>query len=89
MRIFLQTAIPLLLPFALYFGYLYLARLGRGRSGEGLVPSSIPWTWLLVIGVVLAAVSLGAMALVGSGAPGDPYVAPRMEDGKIVPGRFE
>ncbi len=59
-----------------------------------IVPPSVPgdmrdepWHWLALAGVVLMAATLGVFALWGeSGGEGDIYVAPRLIDGKVVPG---
>jgi len=83
-RILLQVALPILLPFALYFGYVYIMR----RSGV-TGPVKMPWPWLLGAGAILVALVLGALTLLGGSEPGSHYVPPRAEDGKIVPGHFE
>ncbi len=81
--IFLRYLLPLLLPVLVYAGYVLWCR-QTGRTAE-----SISWVWLLGAGVVLAALVAGAL-MVDSGAPRNAeYTPPRLEDGRIVPGRAE
>ena len=83
-RILLQVALPILLPFALYFGYVYVMRRSGARA-----PIKLPWPWLLGTGVALAALVVAALTLLGGAEPGALYVPPQTEDGKIIPGHFE
>ncbi len=91
-RVFLTYVLPLLLPAALYFAWLWSARRRAAAGGEGPARGpwweEAPWFWLLLAGVVLVGITLGAVALTGGAPPGADYQAPRMEDGEIVPGRF-
>ncbi len=89
-RILLTYVVPLLLPAALYVLYVIAARrimAGRGDLAAHL--RRVPWLWLLAAGVALMAISLAIYSLSTGGDSDRPYVPPRFEDGKIVPGHFE
>ena len=83
----LKYAIPLLLPFVLYFLWTFIER--RRKAAGGWEAMDTPWIWLSMTGLVLLIVSLlGTGLLIGS-EPGGTYVPPHVEDGKVVPGRVE
>lgn len=85
MRAALAILLPLLAPLALF---LLWRAFGLGKA----VPrwfDEVPWVTLLIIGTVLAALSLGTWALVGGAPPDAEYHAPTFKDGKIVPGGFD
>ena len=77
-RVALTILLPLLAPTAIYFLWLYTI----GRVGE-----RTPWTWLIVGGLVAAAVALVIVG-VGSGSRSGTYVPPHVEDGRLVPGQI-
>ena len=81
-RFLLHYVIPLLLPFAVYFGIVALT---RGRHPGWL--DNTPWFSLSACGLGLVAVGLVAWGLLSGSAPGERYLPPRFEDGRIVPGR--
>jgi len=83
-RVLLQVALPILLPFTLYFGYVYVMR----RSGV-TGPIKVPWPLLLGAGAVLVAVVIGALTFLDGSEPGKRYIPPRAVDGKVIPGHFE
>ena len=87
-RIVLQYMVALLAPSVIYFIWLKLARRHRLKGDTGWWEQG-PWLWLFAAGVVLMAGLLGYEAFTGGGGPGAAYVAPHMEDGRIVPGTFE
>ncbi|MEA2782445.1 MAG: hypothetical protein QOK29_3989 [Rhodospirillaceae bacterium] len=84
MRQFLEIIVPLILPTAIYFTYIILAR-PRG-GGE---PPEMPWIWLGLAGALLLIVTFVAIALFGGAAPTAKYLPPKLIDGKIQPGHFE
>jgi hypothetical protein len=88
MRQALTILVPLLLPTAAYVLYVYVMR-RRAAAGGGPQWRDVPWTWLLVAGGVLAAVSLAAYTFTGGAKPGSTYNPPKIVDGKIEPGQFE
>jgi Family of unknown function (DUF6111) len=80
-RVLLQYALPLLLPFLVYFAYIALS---RGRTPGWL--EDVPWPHLAGAGVLLLAFSLIAWRMT-LGVPADRvYLPPRFEDGRVVPG---
>ncbi len=85
-RQFLYHFLPFLLPFIAYGVYLYFTRRARAK---GTAFDETPWFRLFASGLALLAVSLIAVwAFTGDPAGGE-YVAPRLQDGKVVPGRFD
>ena len=84
LRQILLHALPLLLPFIVYIGYVVLAR----RAPKGKVWADAPWFWLAVAGLVLVIASFIALALFPGNEPGA-YVPPQVEDGVVVPGHLE
>ncbi len=85
-RVFITIVLPLLLPTA-----LYLLWVGAwGAHDGGAVPwAAVPWVWLAGAGAALLAIVL-LVVTVGFGTPQQGvYVAPRWQDGRIVPGHIE
>jgi nicotinamide riboside transporter PnuC len=88
-RLLIQYLLPLILPAVIF---LIWAWLSRHRHATGSLQSRLqegPWLWLIVAGLVLMVGGLVYMALSTGGDAGGTYVAPRWEDGRIVPGRIE
>ncbi len=75
-----------LLPFIVYGVYLYFQNLDplKQKAWEGS-----PIYWLAVGGLVLTIGSFFAIAIFFGADPGGTYVPAHMEDGELVPGRFE
>ncbi len=86
-RILLQYLLPLLLPAAAYFGWVWLARrTGKGQT-DGLTPlQEGPWFWLVTAGLALMVAGLVFTALTGQGQMEGTYEPPRLEGGRVVPG---
>ena len=83
----LKYAIPLLLPFALYFLWVFIER--RRKAAGGWEVRDTPWIWLSMTGLVLLIFSLlGTGLLIGSEL-GGAYVPPYVEDGQVIPGHVE
>lgn len=89
-RVLLTYLLPLVLPTVVYLLWLRLSRpsagAGRAAAGDDL-RRAVPWLWLALAGLALVAATLAALALTGGGSPGETYVPPHVEDGRVVPGR--
>ncbi len=92
-RILLTYVLPLVLPAALYFVWLWSARARAQPGGAQARPAAwweeAPWPWLALAGVALMAATLFALALTSGSPPGKVYNPPHVENGRIVPGRFQ
>jgi hypothetical protein len=90
-RALLQIVLPLLLPTLIYVIWAVFFR-KPGAAGDEDGPHWVrqgPWLWLIAAGIVLMAAGLGFTAWTGGANPGGTYVPARLEDGRVVPGRFE
>lgn len=94
-RIILTYLVPLALPTAVYLLWFWLTR-QRAASGQAAVAAeaeegewwrTVPWAWLALAGIALVGATLFVFALSGGGTPGETYVPPHVEDGRVVPGR--
>lgn len=87
-RIFVTYVVPLLLPTVLYLTW---AILSAGKDGKPKLPAwqNGPWFWLAVAGAVLLAIVMGFTAWETGVQPGTRYIAPHLEDGRVIPGRVE
>jgi hypothetical protein len=86
LRVIATIVLPLVLPSALYL--LWVAALRRAPE-QRIDWRAAPWIWLVGIGLGLAA---GVLAFVHIGfgtQEGGRYVPAHVENGKLVPGRFE
>ena len=88
MRIFLSYVLPLLLPTLVFLGWAWLMRHQRAKGGHEWWQEG-PWFWLVVAGFVLMLGVLGVTAFWDTGRPGQTYVPPVLENGKVVPGHFK
>jgi len=89
MRGIIQGVLLFLIPFALYFGWLFLMRRAaeaNGNSQPAIAWRDVPWVILSCLGVVLVAVGLMVFAELRAMKPGEPYAPARIEGGRIVPG---
>lgn len=89
-RTFLQYVLPLVLPAAVFIGWVLLTR-KRGGSQQTTLErlQHGPWFWLIVGGFALMAASLFWLGLTQGWEPGVTYQAPRYEDGRIIPGQVK
>jgi hypothetical protein len=86
LRVVFTILLPLLLPTALYL--LWLRALAPREAGA-MVWAAVPWVWLAGAGAVLLAIVLFVVT-VGFGTPQQGvYVAPRWQNGRIVPAHIE
>lgn len=86
-RLILVYLIPFLLPFAIYAAWVWLSRHSR-EDGVLVTIAKGPWFWLVIAGFLLTLSSLGLWAVLDSHKPEENYVPPRLEDGRVVPGRM-
>lgn len=82
-----EILVPLLLPTALYLGWIWAVHWAAG--GSAVRWSGLPWLWLAGAGVVLLAVFLFVVTVGFGSAERGAYVPPRWTGGHIVPGHFE
>jgi hypothetical protein len=82
-RQFFEIVLPLILPTALYFGYVLLAR-ARGAT----TTPEMPWVWLGLAGGLLLGVTFVALAVFGGASPSDVYLPPKIVNGTVQPGHF-
>ncbi|HKS88628.1 MAG TPA: DUF6111 family protein [Stellaceae bacterium] len=86
-RVFVTIVLPLVLPTALYLGWMWFAGTAPRRGEIGW--RALPWPWLAAVGVLLAAIMLFiVMVGFGTSQPGI-YVPPHSENGRIIPGHIE
>ncbi len=83
LRVLLQAVVPFAAPFLVYFVWRLLV------TRERAFLDRTPWYALTLAGIVLAAASVASLAFVTGASPERIYVPPHMQDGLVVPGRFE
>jgi len=87
-RVILINLLLLLLPFIIYFAYVYLIGRGQGR-GQNEPITMTPLVVLFAIGLVLMMGAVAYFIQFETGQPGQSYVPPQVEDGVLQPGRLE
>lgn len=87
MRIIIENIILFLLPTLFYVGYRIMTR-RPGDEASGVLTDA-PVMVLMATGTLIVLVVLVAFGSVSGGKPGDIYVPPRLEDGKVIPGHSE
>ncbi len=80
-RSLFERVVLFALPFLLYGVYLLALRL-RPQA----VRPATPWTWLIVAGLSLVAVSFIVLGFIEGEPITGTYVAPHVVNGRIVPG---
>lgn len=88
-RVLLQYVLPLLLPTLIFVLWTWFTRHHGSAQGTISKLQEGPWFWLILAGVALMAAGLIHTALTAGGEAGSRYIAPRYEDGRVVPGRIE
>lgn len=86
-RVLLQYLLPLILPTLLYLGWAWLNQ--RRSAGPVEQLREGPWFWLVLAGVALMAAALVATALMSGVEPGTRIIAPKYEDGRVIPWHTE
>ena len=89
LRTFLIQLAWFLLPFAVYALYVHGGRLLFARKRAPAAFSAGTAAALAACGLLLAAGSLFAFALLEGEPAGKAYAPPRYEQGRIVPGQFQ
>jgi Family of unknown function (DUF6111) len=84
-RIVVENVVLFFLPAALYVAYVMFA---RGVTGKSALDTA-PVLWLLIAGTSLVVLFLVSFGSTTGGKPGQTYIPPSYQDGKILPGRFE
>jgi hypothetical protein len=87
LRVLLTIVLPLLLPTAVYVGWLYAERWSR-RDAE-VRWAALPWLWLAGGGVLLLALVLFVVTVHFGTPQSGTYVPTRWENGRVVPGHIE
>lgn len=85
-RVLLIQFFLFFLPFAIYAGYLVIAR--KQRLSRGLL-AIMPVTRLIIAGIGLVIIGLIVLATYGGSDPGGTYTPAVLKDGKIVPGHID
>jgi hypothetical protein len=85
-RIIVINLMLLLLPTVIYFSYIYLR---RQQTPDAELMADAPIFWLLAAGAVLSLLVLIFFVDWTGNTPYGRYVAPRYEDGVIIPGHIE
>jgi hypothetical protein len=88
LRIIFEIVLPLVLPTALYLGWVFLLR-WAGGSDAAFGWATLPWLWLATAGVVLLAGFLLVVTVRFGTAEQGIYVPPRWTGSHIVPGHIE
>ena len=89
-RVVFTYIVPLLLPAAAYFVWVwYRARYAAAHGGDLPRLERGPWPQLLFIGALLMLATLAATALLRGGDPNGVYVPSHLENGQVVPGRTD
>jgi hypothetical protein len=87
LRVGLTIVLPLILPTGVYL--LWIAALGPPRDSSAGASTAVPWAWLAAAGAVLLAIVLFVVTVGFGSAQRGVYVAPRWENGRIIPGHIE
>jgi hypothetical protein len=87
LREWAEILLPLLLPTALYLGWVWGLRWANGAAPVRW--SRMPWLWLAGAGVALLAAFLVVVTVGFGTANQGVYVPPSWSGGRIVPGHFE
>jgi hypothetical protein len=88
-RLIFTYLLPLLLPVLGFLAWNWLRNLAGNRAEPPPDFADMPWMVLVGAGVSLLLVTLLVLVLLDDGgSPGETYIPPRLEDGKVIPGRM-
>jgi hypothetical protein len=87
LRVLFTIVLPLLLPTAIYVGWLVVAH--RLQRDDTIPWVELPWVWLAAAGTLLLVLVLVVVHLHFGTSETGTYVPPRWEDGRIVPSHIE
>jgi hypothetical protein len=87
LRVLLTVVLPLLLPTAVYIGWIALTAWSARRERMRL--GALPLLWLVLAGVALLALVLVTVSVHFGTPVGGRYVPPRYEGGRIIPPHIE
>ena len=87
LRVGLTIILPLIMPTGLYL--LWITVLGAPRDSAAGASTALPWAWLAAAGALLLAIVLFVVTVGFGTTQQGSYVAPRWQDGRIVPGHIE
>jgi hypothetical protein len=87
LRVGLTIVLPLILPTGLYL--LWIAAFGEPRESAAGASRAAPWAWLAAAGAVLLAIVLFVVTVGFGTTQQGSYIAPRWQNGHIVPGHIE
>ena len=87
LRVLLTIVLPLLLPTAIYVGWIVVASRSPSRRRLRLGARSL--VWLTLAGVVLLAVVLATVSVHFGEPVRGHYVPPRYENGEVIPPHIE
>ena len=90
MKLFFTKILPLLLPIAIYMGWLFYARKRAKALGTGNPKArDAPWSIMLMSGLGVMILAMVILGVWSGEKPGGTYLPSHVEDGEIVPGRVE
>ena len=84
-RILLTYILPLVLPALVWYLWHQFRPQRPGEEKKGWQAAPLPQ--LAVAGLILLVATLGALAVLVGGDPGDVYQPARLIDGRVVPGQ--
>lgn len=85
-RILITYVLPLVLPALVWYLWHQFRPQKPGQTEERKGWSAAPLPQLSVAGLILLALTLGSIALLVGGDPGEVYEPARLIDGEVVPG---
>jgi hypothetical protein len=85
-RVILINLLLFLLPFIIYFAYVYLVR-SASKPNEPITLT--PIIVLFAIGLMLVTGAVAYFIQFETGQPGQRYIPPQVKDGVLQPGRLE